>query len=131
VALLGHLSPVWILLVVPALALQILFTYGIGCFAATVTAFVRDATQAIGILLTIVFFATPIVYPASMVPERLRPILDANPVAHLASWYRAAFTLHAAPGSGSILYLTVFAVLAAFLGGLLFLRARPHFADLI
>jgi ABC-type polysaccharide/polyol phosphate export permease len=126
----GHLSA-WALLAIPALVLQVLVTYGLGCLAATVTAFVRDAAHAIGILLTVVFFATPIVYPASMVPERFRPILEANPVAHLAAWYRAAFTLHDFPDPGSVLYLTVFSASAALLGGLLFLRARPHFADLI
>jgi ABC-type polysaccharide/polyol phosphate export permease len=131
VAFLGHFSLAWALFVIPALALQILFTYGMGCFAATVTVFVRDAGHAIGILLTVLFFATPIVYPASMVPERFRPILEANPVAHLVSWYRTAFTLHALPASSSILYLTAFALSAALLGGGLFLRARPHFADLI
>lgn len=127
---LGHLSP-WILLVLPALALQILLTYGIGCFAATLTAFVRDAGQAIGILLTVVFFATPIVYPASLVPERYRPFLEANPIAQLVEWYRCAFTLHASPQPGSIAYLTAFSLLAAVLGHVLFLRGRPHFADLI
>ena len=126
----GHLS-VWALLALPALVFQVLLTYGLGCLAATVTAFVRDAAHAIGILLTVVFFATPIVYPASLVPERFRPILEANPVAHLVEWYRAAFTLHELPAAGSVLYLTVFSALAALLGGLLFLRARPHFADLI
>lgn len=127
----GHLSAVWLLLLIPALAMQILMTYGIGCFAATVTAFVRDAGQAIGILLTVVFFSTPIVYPASLVPLRFRTLIDANPVAHLVSLYRAAFTLHALPDGGSILYLAAFSLVTAVLGGLLFLRARPHFADLI
>lgn len=126
----GHLS-VWALLALPALALQVLLTYGIGCLAATVTAFVRDAAHAIGILLTVVFFATPIVYPASLVPERFRPILEANPIAHLVAWYRAAFTLHELPAAGSVVYLAVFSATAALLGGLLFQRARPHFADLI
>jgi lipopolysaccharide transport system permease protein len=127
---LGHLSA-WIVLAIPALVLQALLTYGIGCFAATITAFVRDAGQAIGILLTVLFFATPIVYPASLVPERFRPLLEANPIAHLAAWYRSAFTLHAVPDVGSVLYLSVFSLAAATLGGLLFHRARPHFADLI
>jgi ABC-type polysaccharide/polyol phosphate export permease len=128
---LGHFSPAWALLVIPALVLQILLTYGIGCFAATVTVFVRDAGQAIGILLTVVFFATPIVYPASLVPEKYRPFLEANPVTHLVSWYRAAFTLHAMPELRSIVYLTAFSLVAAVFGRVLFLRARPHFADLI
>lgn len=126
----GHLT-IWVLLAIPALALQVVLTYGIGCLAATVTAFVRDAGHAIGILLTVVFFATPIVYPASMVPARFRAILAANPVTHLVEWYRAAFTLHAFPPAGSVAYLAVFSGAAALLGGILFLRARPHFADLI
>ena len=131
VAMLGHFSFGWALLAVPALVLQILLTFGIGCIAATVTTFVRDAAQAVTILLTVVFWATPIVYPASLVPDRLRPILAANPMAHLVDWYRRAFTLHTAPEPASILYLTVFAVAAALIGGALFARARPHFADLI
>jgi len=128
--LLGHLS-VWIVLALPALAVQVLLTYGIGCLAATITVFVRDAGHAIGILLSVVFFATPIVYPASMVPARFRPILEANPVAHLVAWYRDAFTLHTLPEPRSVLYLLVVSSVAGLLGALLFVRARPHFADLI
>ncbi|MEO8430528.1 MAG: ABC transporter permease [Acidobacteriota bacterium] len=131
VALLGHFSPGWALLAVPALVVQILLTFGIGCAAATVTTFVRDAAHAIGVLLTIVFWATPIVYPASLVPARLRPILAANPLTHLTDWYRRAFTLHTWPEPGSVLFLTAFAVAVAALGGALFFRARPHFADVI
>jgi lipopolysaccharide transport system permease protein len=131
VAVIGHLQVSWLLLILPALLLQILLTFGLGCIAATLTAFVRDTAHAVGILLTVVFYATPIVYPLSMVPAGLRPFLEANPLTHLVDLYRRAFTLHAAPEPGSILYLTVFCVLAALLGAGLFSRARPHFADLI
>ncbi len=131
VALLGHLSPVWLALAIPALGLQVLMTFGIGCIAATLTAFVRDTVHAVGIVLTVGFYATPIVYPASLVPPKLRPILEANPVAHLVDLYRRAFTLHEAPAPASWLYLTVFCVAVAVVGATLFARARPHFADLI
>jgi lipopolysaccharide transport system permease protein len=131
VALLGHLQPAWLLLAVPAMALQILLTFGLGCIAATLTTFVRDTTHAVGIVLTVGFYATPIVYPASLVPERLKPILEINPVAHLVDLYRRAFTLHAAPEPASIAYLAVFSVLAAGAGLAVFSRARPHFADLL
>jgi lipopolysaccharide transport system permease protein len=134
VALLGHLSLPWLLLIVPALALQALLTFGIGCFAATVTTFVRDAAQLIGVLLTVVFWATPIVYPASLVPARhawLAAILRANPVTHLADWYRRAFTLHSLPEASSFLYVGAAAVVSALAGTALFVKARPHFADLV
>jgi lipopolysaccharide transport system permease protein len=131
VALLGHFSFPWALLVLPALLLQVLLTFGIGCLAATVTTFARDAAQAIGIALSVVFWATPIVYPASLVPARFRPILAANPITHLTEWYRRAFTLHVLPDPGSALYLAVVSGAVAVLGAALFFRARPHFADLI
>ncbi len=131
VALVGHFSFGWTLLALPALLLQVLLTFGAGCIAATVTTFLRDAAQAISIGLTVVFWATPIVYPAALVPARFRPILAANPITHLTEWYRRAFTLHTLPDARSALYLVVCAVAAAAVGSALFFRARPHFADLI
>ncbi len=134
VALIGHLSFPWLLLIVPTLALQALLTFGFGCLAATVTTFVRDAAQLVGVLLTVVFWATPIVYPASLVPGHhawLSAILRANPVTHLADWYRRAFTVHALPEGSSVLYLSIFSAAAALAGATLFFKARPHFADLV
>ncbi len=134
VAMVGHLSLPWLALAVPALLLQAALTYGAGCFAATVTAFLRDTAQLIGIFLTVVFWATPIVYPISMIPARqawLRAVLRANPVTHLVEWYRDAFSLHVAPSAGSVLYLSVFSGLVALSGAALFTKARPHFADLM
>ena len=131
VAALGHLALPWVLFAVPALLAQTLLTFGLACLAATLAVFVRDTVQALGVVLTVLFYATPIVYPASLVPARLRPILAANPLAHLIEWYRGAFTLHTAPDPLSILYVTACAAGFAALGAALFARARPHFADLI
>jgi len=130
-ALLGHFSLGWALLALPALALQALLTFGIGCFVATLTTFLRDAAHAIGILLTVVLYATPIVYPVSLVPEKFRWIIAANPIAHLVEWYRRAFTLHLLPRPESASYLTVFSLAAALVGVAVFAYGRPHFADLV
>ena len=130
-AWLGHLSFPWLLLAVPALLVQTVLTFGIACFAATVTTLVRDVAHGINIALTVVFYATPIVYPAALFPSRYRWVLAVNPIAHLVEWYRRAFTLHVLPEASSILYLTVFSGAVAVLATALFFRARPHFADLI
>jgi lipopolysaccharide transport system permease protein len=131
VAALGHLRLAWLALLVPALMLQTLIAFGIGCIAATLTAFLRDTVHAVGIALTVLFYATPVVYPLSMVPPRLRPFIEANPLTHLVDLFRRAFTLHQAPPPASIAYLTAFSLVAAAAGAALFARARPHFADLI
>ena len=134
VASVGHLSLPWLLLAVPALLLQALLTYGIGCLTTTVTTFLRDTAQVIGIGLTVVFWLTPIVYPIAMIPPRhawLLSVVRANPVTHLVEWYRAAFSTHVLPTPASALYLTATCVAAALFGAALFAKARPHFADLM
>jgi len=131
VALLGHLRVGWLALLIPALLLQMLLTFGLGCIAATLTTILRDTSHAVGIALTVGFYATPIVYPVSLVPTRLRPWIDANPVSHLIDLYRRAFTLHAAPEAASFAYLAAFSLVAAVLGAAVFARVRPHFADLL
>jgi ABC-type polysaccharide/polyol phosphate export permease len=130
-AVIGHLSLPWALLALPALAVQTALTFGLACLVATLATFVRDLVPIVGIALTVVFYATPIVYPAEMVPARLRFLIDANPLAHLTGWYRDAFALHRLPPAGSIVFTTVFAAAALVAGTALFRRARPHFADLI
>ena len=134
VASVGHLSPGWLCLAAPALVCQALLTYGIGCFAATVTTFLRDAVQLVGIALTVVFWATPIVYPISMIPPRhawLLAVVRANPVTRLVEMYRAAFSTHVAPSAVSVLTLALFCAAVAVTGAALFAKARPHFADLM
>jgi homopolymeric O-antigen transport system permease protein len=130
-AAVGHLAFPWVLLAIPALLVQAALTFGLGCLVATVATFARDAVPAVGILLTVLFYATPVVYPADMVPERLRFVTDANPLAHLVAWYRDAFTLHRLPPASSIAMTILFAAAAVATGLPLFRRARPHFADLI
>ena len=130
-AVIGHLALPWALLAIPALAVQMTLTFGLGCLVATVATFVRDVVPLVGIALTVVFYATPVVYPGEMVPARLRFLVDANPLAHLTAWYRDAFTLHRLPDAGSVLFTTLFAAAAMAAGTMLFRRARPHFADLL
>jgi ABC-type polysaccharide/polyol phosphate export permease len=130
-AAIGHLALPWILLAVPALILQAALTYGLACLVATVSTFVRDAVPLVGIALTVLFYATPIVYPAELMPERLRFLVDANPIALLVAWYRDAFTLHRFPEPRSVLFLVAFAGVSLVAGSALFRRAKPHFADLI
>jgi ABC-type polysaccharide/polyol phosphate export permease len=134
VASVGHLSIRWLLLALPALLLQGLLTYGIGCLTTTLTTFLRDTAQVVGIGLTVVFWAAPIVYPIAMIPPQhawLLAVVRANPVTHLVEWYRGAFSTHAAPSLSSVLYLTLVSLLAALSGAALFAKARPHFADLM
>jgi lipopolysaccharide transport system permease protein len=80
------------LLVLPVLiALQIAFTIGLGCLLAAGNVFFRDVQYFLSVLLTVWFFGTPIVYSLDLVPARLRPVFEANPMAWLVSSYQAVW----------------------------------------
>ena len=111
--------------------LQFLFTTGVAWLLATLAVYLRDVRQVVGLGLTLWMFLTPIVYPASMVPERFRWVLDLNPMAYLVGAYRGAVLDDRLPALSS---LVVFAgvALAAFVSGYwVFNRSKPTFADLL
>ncbi|MGH9443060.1 MAG: ABC transporter permease [Thermoanaerobaculia bacterium] len=127
----GHLSPAWIPVVAALVLVQVVMTYGIGCFLAGLNVFLRDTSQVVGLGLGMLSFLTPIFYSAAMVPPRLRWVVEINPFAHLIEAFRDAFFRHRLPSAGSLAYLAVFAISAAILGSLLFTKTEPHFADLL
>ncbi len=76
-----HLA--WLPLALLLFALLAVFAAGVGLILATLQVFFRDVQQVLPPLLMIWFFATPILYPPSLVPARLSGLLAANPLA----WY--------------------------------------------
>jgi lipopolysaccharide transport system permease protein len=76
-----HLA--WLPLAVLLLAVLAVFATGLGLILSTLQVFFRDVQQVLPPLLMIWFFATPILYPPSLVPARLSGLLVANPL----TWY--------------------------------------------
>ena len=57
-----------------------IFTAGIGVIVSVLTVYFRDVEYLLGVLLQVLYFATPILYPARVLPERYQPFLNLNPV---------------------------------------------------
>jgi lipopolysaccharide transport system permease protein len=118
----------WVLPV--AFVLQVLLTLGIGYFMAAVQVYFRDAAQLLGLLLNAWFFLTPIVYPLGMIPEEVRPVVLANPLAVLVTLYRWIFL-----GGDAEIWLDGFPGLIAttlgilVIGILVFRDLKPGFSD--
>ncbi|MEL7058535.1 MAG: ABC transporter permease [Acidobacteriota bacterium] len=112
-----------------ALPLQVALTLGLGLFGAAIHTFFRDFGQFLIMLLTGWFYLTPIVYPASALPERLEPLLAWNPMSALVDLYRQAFL---GGRLAEVEYLPIafaWAATAMFAGLWLFRRLKPAFAD--
>jgi len=81
----------WIL-GVPLLALiQLLFTYSLNLLTATLNLFLRDIEKLVTMGTTFLFFFTPIVYKAEMIPEKYQYLLNLNPAAPIIICWRDLF----------------------------------------
>jgi lipopolysaccharide transport system permease protein len=75
----------WLPLIV---AIQLVFTVGLALLVSALTVHFRDVRDLLANLLTLWFFATPIIYPITQAPERVRRLLNLNPFTHLVIAYQ-------------------------------------------
>ncbi|MGH8131315.1 MAG: ABC transporter permease [Steroidobacteraceae bacterium] len=121
----------WNLLVAPLLVLAIVFAaLGVGTLLAALTVAYRDFRYVIPFLLQFWMFATPIVYPASIVPERWQWVLHLNPMAGLVEGFRAAFL--GRPFEPSAIAISVATSVALFIAGVAYFeKVERRFADIV
>ncbi|MFV2045655.1 MAG: ABC transporter permease [Anaerolineales bacterium] len=112
------------------LLLQILLTIGITLLASSIIVFYRDVRFIVPIALQLWLYATPIIYPASLVPESLRTLYALNPMVGIIEGYRATL-LFGQPPPNSIIVSAVVSVFLVALGYFMFKRLEPSFADII
>jgi len=117
--------------VIPLLAIQVTLTIAVTLIGSTVIVFFRDMRFVVPLLTQVWMYATPIVYPMDLVPERLQPYYFLNPMAGIIDGYRRVLVIGQDPRlsallPGAIVSLTL--LLASYKG---FKRAEPAFADLI
>jgi lipopolysaccharide transport system permease protein len=80
------------LLAAPLLALAVTFAaLGAGTFLSALIVAYRDFRHVVPFLMQFWMFATPVVYPASLLPEQWQWILHLNPMAGLVEGFRSAF----------------------------------------
>lgn len=109
----------------------VLFTLGVGMIAAAANVRFRDVKHLIPFVLQIWLFLTPIIYPTSIVPERLRPLLDLNPLGGLIEAFRGALLPDKAIDYGSLGLAVGVTVVVFVAGSALFHRTERYFADVI
>ena len=130
VAWTGEISWRGLLLLLLAIPLQVALTLGVGWLLAAIHVFFRDVAQILGMGLTAWFYLTPIVYPASFVPERLRPWVELNPLTGLVGLYRAALLADSPlPSRIALASLALFSCGFFALGGWVFRRLKASFVD--
>ncbi len=121
----------WNLLAAPLLVIGVIFiSLGVGVFLAALNVAYRDFRYVVPFMVQFWMFATPVVYPASLVPPEWRWALFLNPMAGLIEGFRAAFLGQPLDGSAIAISLAVGCVLFA-AGIAYFEKVERSFADII
>lgn len=125
----------WTLLLVPVLlALLALFALGLGLVVSLANVYYRDINYLTGIVLNLVFYATPIIYDPMLIPERLhgfplREVLTLNPVAQFVGAMRDVTYHLQVPSAARMLGLTVISIATFTLGYVIFDRKARDVAE--
>jgi lipopolysaccharide transport system permease protein len=85
--------------------------------------------QVVPILLQILFWFTPIVYPATIIPSYLRGTMDLNPMFSIVNAYHDVLVYAKAPDLGEIWLTATISVCLMIIGLFMFRRAAPEMVD--
>lgn len=124
------LVPAGLLFLPLILVIQLTLILGLGLASAAGNVFFRDVQSLLALTLQVWFYASPIIYPVTMVPEYLRPYYYLNPMAGVIEAYRDVLLNGQAPGAylipSAAMSLVIFLI-----GYWFFKRVEFQFADIV
>jgi lipopolysaccharide transport system permease protein len=104
---------------------------GLSWFLASLGVFLRDIGQLTSIVVTSLLFLTPILYPLSAVPEKLRIFINLNPLTMITETGRNVLIMGTAPDLFVFSLFTFWTVISAWVGFAWFQKTRKGFADVL
>ena len=128
-----HASPHISLIVAGPLLLVMVFWVAVGCglWISALNVEYRDFQHVIPFLIQIWMFATPVIYPASLIPERFRWLIYLNPICGYIEAFRSA-TIGNRPFNWTSLTFSVIITAMILISGLFYFRkVERFFADII
>lgn len=110
----------------------LLFTLGFAWLVAALGVFLRDIGQLVQIVVgRLLFFLTPIFYPASAVPAPFNIVLQVNPLTYFVEDARRTLVLGEAIHWPAYAVLLPLSVVVAALGHAVFIKGKRSYADVL
>jgi len=127
-----HLGLSWTVLVLPFFLLLALSTaLAVGLWLSALNVRYRDVGHTIPFLMQVWMYASPIVYPVSVIPEKYRFFYSLNPMVGVIEGFRWALLGKQSPDF-AVMAISVAMVLLLISGGLVFFRnMEKTFADVV
>lgn len=109
--------------------IQYILTLGIVFITSAINVYIRDLEYIVNFLVTMLFYATPILYSATLFPEKFRWVLNLNPMTTIINSYRDILFYQTMPNMNNIALIGVFSMILLFVGVLVFKKLEKGFAE--
>lgn len=109
----------------------VLLALGTSWLLASLGVFFRDATHTVGLVVTVLMFASPVFYPLSAVPEGLREAFALSPIARSIEDCRLLVVQGVMPDLAGYAAQAIACALVAWAGLAWFLKTKHAFADVL
>jgi lipopolysaccharide transport system permease protein len=122
----------WGILMLPVLILMLtVLTLAFGVLMSALNVKYRDIKFALPFLIQLWFFASPIIYPSSLVPERWRWLLTLNPMTGIIEGFRSALFGRKPFDWTMIVISAIASIVLLLLAVTTFKRMEKTFADVV
>jgi len=127
-----RMSVTWsVLMLAPLIVLIALLSVAVGLWMSAMNVRYRDVRYALPFLVQLWMFASPIIYPLSMVPEKWRWVLVLNPLTGIIEGFRAALFAGTRFNWGALAFSTVITLLFLVYSAYAFRKVEKTFADIV
>ncbi|MEO7555235.1 MAG: ABC transporter permease [Acidimicrobiales bacterium] len=134
----GNMVLPWLPLVVVLLAVEAVFVVGVSLMVSVCNVYLRDVKHFVTIFIQLAFYATPIIYPFTLVPVHqdisgfdvpLRALYRCNPMTLFVEAFKDALYELRFPPAGVLLGLVAWAAASLYVGLRVFSRFEPRLAE--
>lgn len=108
---------------------EYLLALGMALMTSAVTVYFRDLEHILGIISMAWMYLTPIMYDKSIVPDKILPLFELNPMTHIIECYRAVLYEKSIPQLSTLLSSFILGILFLCAGWILFDKLQKRFAE--
>lgn len=120
------------LLLFPVIILPlIIFSVGVAWLLSSLTVYIRDIAQLVGIVSTVLLFISPVFYSIDRLPSIWQKVIYLNPISFIVDQMRNIAIYGTPPDWPGLAFYSLIAFVMAWFGLFIFQRLRSGFADVL
>jgi lipopolysaccharide transport system permease protein len=127
--ILGHAPGMALFALLPLMVLTVALALGLGLGLGVLNVFMRDVGQVVPVVMQFLYWFTPVVYMANVIPEAYRPWLALNPLVPIVIAYHDILLYNRLPDIASLYSGMLMSAVLLFVSLVIFRKASAEMVD--